>query len=257
MIKPWAECSSAHIKRNVKKTDIAALVVGSCEQHARHLPLGTDTIIGEYILAESAKKAAAAVYMLPSLAYGFSHHHLNFAGSVSMEQETLAALVRNIMLHARSAGFTRFLIMNAHGGNMPALHFAVNELGSKHGLKAILIKYWDFFAGYIKEWRDTPLGGIGHAGEMETSCMLRIRPDLVDMSLLSGYECAKGNEWFNPDMFAPNRITMFNMFEVFSPYGNVGKPDSATAEKGGKLLEYATEKIAAFLDGFWEENPFV
>lgn len=258
MLITWPEQSSPQIGAADKRQAVAAVVVGSCEQHARHLPLGTDTILGEAVLREAAKKAGAPVYVLPSIPYGFSHHHRKFPGTVSLEQETLKCLVENIFICAHASGFQRLLMLNAHGGNSAALQFALNELGASYGIKAIFARYWDFAADYIASWRESAPGGIGHAGELETSLMLAVRPDLVDTGQLDGYFPAKGKcPWFHPDMFAPNQITMYNDFSLYSPDGNVGEPAYASREKGERLCAYIAGQLAAFLDGFWEENNLV
>lgn len=257
MLYWWNEMSSPEMQRVDKQQAIVALVVGSCEQHACHLPLGTDVFLGQSILEEAAKKAKTPVYLLPTLPYGFSAHHMHFPGSITLEQSVLEKLVENIFSSVSHWGFHNLLVLNSHGGNSTALQFALNELGARYGIKLIFTRYWDHAAEYIEKWRSTGPGGIGHAGEMETSLMLHIAPHLVREKEMKPYQVATGNAWFGPDMFANNRVIMYNNFEKYSNYGNVGQGQYATKEKGEALFAYVTDQLADFLDHFWKNNAWV
>ena len=258
MIRLWNELTVPNFRKLMEEKPVAAVVVGSCEQHARHLPLGTDTILGEYMLKEAARKSKSTVLMLPTVSYGFSMHHMAYPGSVSLNQSTLVAAIEDIFLAVRKTGLKRLLALSSHGGNTASLQYAMNELGAKHGIKLIFTRYWDHAASYIQnEWRESEMGGLGHAGEMETALMMAVRPELVDRSQLDGYAIAPGNDWFGPDMFASNRIMMYNAFNEYAKDGNVGLPAYASAQKGQVLCEYVTDRLAEFIDGFWEDNPYI
>lgn len=259
MLEIWGNHSSKEIAGIDKESAIAVLVAGSCEQHARHLPLNTDTILGEAVVKAAAEKSGRRVLLLPSLPYGFSKHHLNFQGSVSLEQQELSSVVTTIFKTVHSYGFKNLAVVNAHGGNSASLHYGLNELGSRYGIKLIFTKYWDLAADYIQsEWRESPLGGLGHAGEMETSLMMYLAPELVRAEEITGYQIPEGgNGWFNPDMFAKNTIVMYNDFNLYSPDGNVGLAQYATAEKGRLLFEYCSDRMAELFDGFWVDNQYV
>lgn len=258
MLKMWSHFTAKELKEAVKDDPVAAMVVGSCEQHARHLPLGTDLILGEAVLKGAAEKAQNPVFMLPSIPYGFSRHHLGFTGTVSLEQEELAHMVETIFYRVHSYGFRKLLVLNSHGGNSAALHYGLNELGAKYGIKLVMAKYWDFAGEYIEhQWRESPRGGLGHAGEMETALMMHVMPGLVREREIVDYEIPRGgNRWFNADMFAKNVVVMYNNFEIYSPDGNVGMGQYASAEKGKVLFDYCTDCLAEFLDEFWVDNLY-
>ena len=258
MLKLWNHFTAKELEMTDKEKPVAAIVVGSCEQHARHLPLGTDLILGEAMVKEAARKADSTVFMLPSIPYGFSRHHLAFTGTLSLEQEELAHMIETIFYRVHSYGFRKLLVINSHGGNSAALHIGVNELGAKYGVNLVMAKYWDFAGEYIeKQWRETPLGGLGHAGEMETALMMHIMPELVREKEIIDYKIPQGgNRWFNADMFAKNAVVMYNNFEIYSPDGNVGMGQYGTAEKGKALFEYCTDRLAEFLDEFWADNRY-
>ncbi len=259
MLEYWGEHTSPELGAMDKSEVIVAMVAGSCEQHARHLPLNTDTILGEAVTKAAAKKSGKRILLLPSMPYGFSKHHLNFTGSVSLEQEELASVVGTIFQTVHAYGFCNLAVINSHGGNSAALHYALNELGAHYGVKLVFARYWDFAAEYIEsEWRESEPGGLGHAGEMETALMLHVAPQLVRKEEIRDYSIPKGgNRWFNADMFAKNFIVMYNNFDIYSPDGNVGLAQYATAERGRQLFEYCSDRMAEFFDGFWNKNEYI
>ena len=80
--------------------------------------------------------------------------------------------------------------------------------------------------------------------------MKAVCPDLVGKDT-EGYQLARGNEWNHPDMFAANKVTVYKNFKEISPWGNVGVPDTASKEKGEKILNYVTKEIARFFDEYF------
>lgn len=250
MKRYWDELKSPDFK-NVSDQDIAVLVVGSCEQHGQHLPTGTDVMLGEKIAELAAEKSCREVYVLPPIAYGFSVHHMGFQGSLTLRQSTLSAVLQDLAKGILITGISNIVFLISHGGNSAAVHTAVNELGQKYKQgNFVMLKYWDFMREFVQKIRETPLGGMGHAGEMETSLMKVIRPELVGEDI-ADYKLAEGNEWYHPDMFAFNRITVYQNFKDISAYGNVGTCDTASLQKGKKILSYVTGEIARFWDEYF------
>lgn len=250
MLLEWRDLASPECSAMAEK-GVAALVIGSCEQHGLHLPLGTDVYLGEAVMRRAAERAVREVVLLPSVAYGFSAHHMDFPGSITLTQKTLAAMITEVMSGVISAGFTKAVLVVSHGGNSPAVHTAVNELGIAFPQCSVaMLRYWDFMTEFMETLRDSPLGGIGHAGEMETSMMMALYPHLVGDEW-ENYSLAQGNDWYHPDMFAHNRVTVYRRFRDISPYGNVGVCQDASREKGEKILNYLGEEIGKFLDGYF------
>ena len=240
--------------QNITKQDVAVIVVGSLEQHARHLPLGTDVFLGNEIIREAAEKAKGRVFVLPPVTYGFSAHHMDFRGSITLRQKTLVALLEDIGEGVIKTGFLNLVFLISHGGNSAAVHLALNELGIKYSeCKIVALRYWDFMKDFIREIRESSIGGMGHAGEMETSMMKYLYPELVSDDW-KGYPLAKGNEWYHPDMFATNKIVVYQKFNTISPFGNVGVCEYASEEKGRRIVNYVGDELSRFLDGYFGEN---
>lgn len=239
-ISPEFDCSDA----------VGLLCVGSCEQHSDYLPVGTDTLIGTRVSEEAARRAQARVYLLPVQTCGFSPHHRSFKGCITISQDSLLRYLVELCLCAFGNGIGTLIIVNSHGGNQSCLQNVVNELGAKHGHKAILVRYWDLIASEVSALRDSPEGGMGHAGEFETSLMMYLHPELVRPERFGERQPAIGSAYFSPDLFASNMVYSYVPFEAYSPLGNVGQPQFGSAAKGEMFFTLACESLARMIDHY-------
>ena len=249
MLKYWDQLNQNEVKATLE-TGIFVMVVSSLEQHALHLPTGTDRFIGEAIVREVAYKTSQTIVSLPAVSIGFSYHHMKFSGSITLEQGTLIRVITDVINSLEINGCKNVILFKSHGGNTSSIKVAVNEMGRRFSGNLILIEYWDFLRPYIGEIRKTTLGGIGHAGEMETSLMMHLHPELVQIPSGKPYSLAKDYKGTNPDMFAGNKVYMYRDFSSISPYGNVGIPDASSAEEGKLILDTVTDEIAAYIDTY-------
>ncbi len=227
---------------------LGLFIAGSTEQHSRHLPVGTDSLLGEKLGQEAARKAASCVLMLPAQHVGFSPHHRAFPGVLTLQTDVMIDYLTDLLRSAFESGLRKLLIVNAHGGNQTALQAVVNRLGAEYGYEAVLVRYWDLIADRISEIRKSPFGGMGHAGELETSLMLHYYPELVLQDQIGEYPPAEGDEWHHPDMFAKNKIYRYVPFDVYSKDGNVGQPQYGSAEEGALLASLITDRLAELMD---------
>jgi creatinine amidohydrolase len=252
MLEEWYKMTSYEIGDGNKC--ITAFAVGSCEQHSEHLPVGTDGFLGDTILRAAAEQAKSKVLVLPTIKYGYSPHHRDFNGYVTLTQDTIKLLILDICNSIYSNGFEKILILNSHGGNQSALQTAVNELGETHETSPVLVRYWDLITDEILKIRETGPGGMGHAGELETSLMKHYFPTLVRRNKISEHNPAKGSKWHNPDMFAKNSVYIYKPFNRYSEYGNIGQPQFATDEKGEKISRTIIKKLAELIDYYSANN---
>lgn len=227
---------------------LGVLCVGSTEQHSNYLPLGTDSILGERLVCEAAEKALARVLLLPVQKIGFSPHHRAFPGVLTLRNDVMTDYLTEICESAFAAGLPRLLIVNSHGGNQTALQAVVNRLGAEFGRKVVLVRYWDLIADKIDAIRKSEPGGMGHAGEFETSLLLHYAPELVDAGRIDTRPPAQGDAWHHPDMFAKNRVYRYIPFDTYSALGNIGQAYLASPEEGAELSRLITEKLAELMD---------
>ena len=154
---------------------IAVVPVGSQEQHAGHLPMGTDTLLAGAVLDAALETftgdGGPSLVRLPPLPYGHSPHHL-FRAAVSLSAETLLRVLGELLDSLHGSGFTRMMIVNGHGGNAEVVALAVKQFALRAPVAAAACSYWQTAA--TDDARKP-----GHAGWFETSLMLAARPELV------------------------------------------------------------------------------
>jgi creatinine amidohydrolase len=242
----------------VKKLKLANKVVlfpfGSFEQHGHHLPLTTDTDIVTAIARRIEQTRPKDTLCLPTLWPGHSTHHLFFPGTLSVSQMPYIKMVTDLCQSVVSMGGRKIFLLNGHGGNDVPLRAAVREMKSDFkdvkGLQFVFASYWNIAGKTIKEVRESELGGLGHACEMETSIMLHLHPDRVHMDRAKRDGPKHTDIYRKSDMQYSRPVYFVNEFHEVSKTGVVGDPRLATAEKGKKFLDGIVEEVTAFVDDF-------
>jgi len=218
----------------------AVLAVGSTEQHGPHLPLITDSLIGDMVGLKVAEKLRNAL-QAPTIRVGLSEHHLAFPGTVSLKPETLKAVINDYVDSLKTHGFKTIILLPSHGGNFATVGKVVEELQHKHpGLKIVgftdLQAFVDAMISYSEEFGVTAYDAGAHAGESETSFILALAGNLVQTDRYApGYLGPLGEKEVN--------IIFEQGMPALSENGVLGDPVTATAEKGHIYIE----KMADFV----------
>lgn len=233
----------------VSKLDRSIVVVipfGSVEQHSLHLPLGTDSIIGEGVAHRLELALPGQVLLLPMMWLGCSRHHMDFAGSLTAEIETFIDVGIQLVSSMAEHGFKNFILINSHGGNVNKVSLMAEKLRYKLGpaSKVVAVTYWHLISEEIKSIRETSLGGMGHSGEFETSLMLVFRPDLVREDKMDADGPGKRSRFEGSDLFAPGTVSVAKPFKEMSRHGGIGDPRKASKEKGERILSALTTKLS-------------
>lgn len=116
-----------------------------------------------------AQERGVPIAAMPVIWSGFSPHHMNFAGSVTLTLNTFNAVVKEVCESLWHHGFRKILLLNGHGGNAPLLKSLIADLRFSSQVRVVTASYWDYVIPYVKEWRHSLPGGIFHACEMETN----------------------------------------------------------------------------------------
>jgi creatinine amidohydrolase len=247
-----AEYSWPEIAELVATDPIAIIPVGAFEQHGHHLPVMVDFHMAGSV-AEAAAAAAnargARVVATPPVWTGYSPHHRDFPGTITLDDTTLSALVGHVARSLAAGGFRRIVILNGHGGNANILRNLTQTLFYEHSLRVHCASYWDFALPALAEWRQSPVGGIMHACEMETALMLATRPDLVQMDRAKDVYLDR-SAYFGADLLSGGPLSAAATFRELSETGVIGAPTLATAERGKLLMEKLTDAVATFLCDF-------
>jgi len=235
--------------QGVAKLDRRMVVVvpfGAVEQHSHHLPLGTDAILTEAIAQRLEQRMPEQVLVLPTVWLGCSRHHMDFAGSLSADIETFGKVGEDLVGSMAEHGFRSFALLNGHGGNINKISLMAEKLRYRRGppLKVVGITYWHLIAEEIRAIRESPLGGMGHACELETSLMLATRPELVRRERMEADGPTLLSRFEGRDMFAPGVVSITKPFKELSHHGGMGDPTTASAEKGERIFAAIVSKLA-------------
>ena len=227
----------------LSKDTPVVIPIAALEQHGHHMPVFTDSMLLGEVIRRTKEKLGDKVLFTPLMWLGNSHHHLDFAGTLSASprvyMDMLIDLAENMIFH----GFKRIVFINGHGGNIVPAQQALFELRQKirerSGLLLVSTTYWTLGGKPYEVDTSLKQTQMGHACEWETSMMLRIAPHLVgditkvsDVSFAGGFAPAH-RAWITKDRTVP---------------GHIGAPQYATAEKGETLFRVFTEDVVTFLN---------
>jgi creatinine amidohydrolase/Fe(II)-dependent formamide hydrolase-like protein len=232
-----------------KEKAAVVLVVGAIEQHGPHLSTATDLVLGVSMLALAIERLDPAVqlWVLPPLPYGRSVEHEAFAGTFTLSQETLSAVVHDLGASVARSGFRRLVLFNSHGGNTTVLETVARDVRRRTGLMVFPFSMFRIGLTY-PPCSDAEAAWGTHAGEWETSMMLALTPELVDMERA---QRARGHASFETP---PEHIGLLGPIpftwttDDVSSTGAIGDPRPATAERGREIVELSIQKIALALE---------
>jgi creatinine amidohydrolase len=233
---------------------IVVLPLGSLEQHGHHLPILTDSMIGGEIIRRAEADLGDEALFLPMLWVGASDHHRAFAGTVSLSNDVYVKVLIDILESLIANGFRRILMVNAHGGNILPGNMAMYDVQLRHKDKAdlwIVMSTWFVTAGKaIAAIDELEQKHVTHACELETSMILRLRPELVKLEAARGANIPFESAFYCPDSSRSSRVDVRFTFDHITETGALGHPEKATAEKGEALYQAATGEIVALVREF-------
>lgn len=238
------ELSWPEAQKRFKEVDIALLPVGSIEQHGPHLPLDTDAFDAQY-LAQKVTEACSEPkpLVLPLISYGVSYHHDDFSGTMGISPKTLSNLVYEIGMSAARHGITKLMIINGHGGNIPALQFAAQMINQDAHIFTC-VETGETSEKDIIALTETP--NDVHAGEIETSTALANRPHLVHTDKLRRYIPRFSIRYLN---FSSKRsVEWYARVAKISPTGVLGDPTKASRKKGKKIWQQMIKHLVEFIE---------
>ncbi len=248
----WPEMNQA-----IGQEKVVILPTASTEQHGPHLPLDVDTFLCESVCLEVGRRAAERVLVLPPICYGLNLHHIDFPGTIHIEPETFIAFCLDITKSVAYRGFRKILIVNGHGSNAPLVELAARRVIVETDASCTFCNWWQLLQvdpAFQSKWRESVFpGGCAHAGELETSMLLHLAPESVRTDKIKS-EIAKtnkmGSDFIWTDLFAKGPMGLVEWTSQYSDTGVMGEAEKATAEKGKRVFEEASGRLAEFLSEY-------
>ena len=232
----------ADVKTEIENgRDTVLVPFGSTEQDGRHMPLGTDAVLGDELGWALADRLDA--FLAPTVRFGCSEHHLSFPGTISLGEETFKRIVLDVVASLSRHGFRRIVLVPTHGGNFKPLAEAVATLKPIENAK--VIAFADLEGLAKTAFQSSGAFGVNpaqsgiHAGEWEASLMLALRPDQVKMD-----RAAEGFVGELSEIMAK----VFDGIQNLDPNGVLGDPRPATAAAGQQYLEEVVDFLYQWVE---------
>lgn len=249
----WGEMSAPALEAAAAAGDVVLLPVGAVEQHGPHLPTDVD-IRCALSVAEAAAARRAHLIVAPPVWWGLSDAHRGFAGVLTLRPETFLNLLRDLCDSILDSGFRKLALVVAHGSNRAVTQIVVSEMTQRRDARVLQVNYLPLAAKTFGQVRASPVGGDFHAGEAETSLLLHLAPELVDMSRAAPHPLdpmqATGVSFTARDLFATGDAAVGWSLKEAYPDGTVGDPTVATAATGAALFAASVQRLCEIVDEY-------
>jgi len=229
------------VKTAIEEFPVAILPMGATEQHGHHLPLGVDIFLAEGLSRKLSEKTGAL--LLPSQPFGYSWVWRDIPGTVSLQQHHVEAVIKDVAHSVARYGIKMLVLVNGHDANNASMKYATRELADELDIPIIYLFYPNLET-IMKEHCQSPTWhGMIHACEFETSLMMALKPEMVDMSkAVSEYPD-------KPKLYGKSSISLGSL----SQSGVYGDATKATKEKGEKMLKQFVSEMEQIIIEAYEE----
>jgi len=231
------EMTWPELRQVPRDSTLVVAPIAACEQHSKHLPAFTDTILVTGVAEGVEQRLPQQVLLLPSLWMGASSHHVRFGATLSAEVDTHIDMLCDLLTPLLEDGHQRLMILNGHGGNIDTMQVALRRLQTRYPERQLTAaSYWALAEKELAELASGPRKTMGHACEFETSMVMALRPELVRRSEIKNDP--------PPSEPALRGLYICEDMKQRTQQGAVGYPELATPEKGRAFLNAAIERTA-------------
>ena len=251
----WPEINEA-----IEMNQVCIVPCGAVEQHGDHLPLDVDLVCPGGIAKGVGEKLPDQVLVLPTLAYGYTGHVMDFPGTINTHYETFIKQVMDVTKSLAYHGFKKIILLNGHGSNMPNLDLASRRTNLETDAECTLVAWWHLLTidkDFLPGWRESTFpGGFSHACELETSLYLYLAEDDVRKDRVKNHINTHndGNPYIWTDLLSRGPLALVSWTSTYSPRGVMGEPELATREKGQRAYEEAVKQLCNIVE-FFRNRP--
>ncbi len=239
------------VEKYLEKNDVALFPVGSTEQHGKHLPFDNDAF-SAFEIAKRVGEKTGVIYT-PAMPFGYSKHHLNFPGSISLESQTLVKAYKEVCMSLIKNGFKKIVIMNGHGGNTAWISQAQAEIFYETGIRVFSLMIFNSERGFGAEaLKILEQEEGGHACEMETSFSVSMG-QRVDEKAVTDWKEPKN--WTEFTRKYKDKVSTPRMFDEVTEIGSLGEPTKYSIEKGKKMVDAVVDDISGFIMDLKKLDP--
>jgi creatinine amidohydrolase len=248
----WADLNTRDFARLDPATAVAVLPVGATEQHGPHLPLAVDQALVDGMIASALPHLPAQlpVLFLPTQQVGYSPEHSRFAGTLTLSSATVAATWIGLGECVARAGLKKLLLLNSHGGQVSLMDIVARELRTRCNLIVYSCSWWNLPLGDAVNGLFSPAEhrfGV-HAGDIETSMMLALRPQQVDMAQARDFKSSSQERAAQYPILGNGTSAKLGWeMQDYNPEGAAGNAAAATVDKGRAVLDAAGRQLALLL----------
>ena len=231
---------------------VAVLPVAATEQHGPHLPLCVDTSLVNGVIdaALAHLPADVPVLVLPTQAVGKSNEHERFAGTLTLTAETVIRVWMELGACVAGAGVKKLVLFNAHGGQVSIMDIVARDLRARHDMLAFSSSWYTMpFPPEVEGLFSPEEHRFGiHAGDMETSMMLALRPQYVDMAQARDFTSSSRSRSLDYPILGNGKSAKLGwQMQDYNPMGAAGNATLSTAAKGQALIEASAKQFALML----------
>jgi len=240
----WESLTWEELEERLKIVDTAILPCGAIEQHGRHLPVDIDYYDAVYLSNKVAEACSdPKPFVLPPIPFGVSYHHDDFKGTLSVTNNALSAFVYDIGMAVARNGIKKLIIINGHGDNAPTLNYAAQMI-NRDAKIFVCVDTGETSDIDINRLNSTP--NDIHAGEIETSTTLAVRPEMVQMDKAVNETMKFGSSFLDFDN--DRSVSWYVRTNKISESGVMGDATKATAAKGDKMWEVMIAQLVKFIE---------
>ena len=248
----WADLTTRDFAQLDPATTVAVLPLGATEQHGPHLPLAVDQALVDGVVASALPHLPPElpVLVLPTQQVGYSPEHSRFAGTLTLSYETVLRSWIELGECVAHSGVKKLLLLNAHGGQVSLMDIAARELRTRANLIVYSCNWWNLPLGDAVNGlfsAEEHRFGV-HAGEIETSMMLALGAQSVDMAQAKNFKSSSQERAArNPILGNGVSAKLGWHMQDYNAQGAAGNAAAATAEKGKAVLDAAGKQLALLL----------